>query len=425
MANQLDELSGAPLADLIHAVAAAIADGQFRMDRASLRAAEYMSGRVLLRDEDSGRLLRADGAETLSPVLVDTRAYFGYDYDADGNRRANRLSMMELGFVPTFYQFVDTVIDMKLTLRLHRERSESGVPAAGDTAPGGGRGARSRTVVTTTPVDARYASGYNFDARMSSKVRTKLVPVPPPAILEQRIQALIADERQQADREEAAAAERETRSLTAEPLGGPKFDGDVFVTRAGGPAASCAAGPFGVEAWVRFEQAEAGTIGVVGCSGADPAVTPAGWLLGAVDQRFALMLHLDAVAAPPAIVAARDSIALDRWQHLALSCDGREIRLYVDGRLRGGAPCPSNWIRVPRSAVLAIGSAPFAGRIDEVRVWGRALDAAEIRDRMACRLRGTEPGLLGCWRSDRAGSDRIPDITANGDHADRPRELVL
>ena len=40
--SRTEELNGAPLADVIHAVAMAVADGQFHMDQASLRAAEFM-----------------------------------------------------------------------------------------------------------------------------------------------------------------------------------------------------------------------------------------------------------------------------------------------------------------------------------------------------------------------------------------------
>src|SRR5574337_1855224 len=193
-----EELSGAPLADLIHAVALAVADGQFQMDKASLRAAEFMSGRMPLRDLDSGQLLTPEGQSSDVPTLVDTRVQFGYLYDDQGQRQTNRLSMMELGFVPTFYQFVDTVIDVKLTLRLHKQSTDSGsrpgTPAADQGAGGAGAGRspqpKTETVITTAPVDARYSSSYNFSAEMTSRVKTKLVPVPPPAILEERIGSL-------------------------------------------------------------------------------------------------------------------------------------------------------------------------------------------------------------------------------------------
>jgi len=48
--------------------------------------------------------------------------------------------------------------------------------------------------VTTTPVDATYSSKYSYSAEGASLLRTKLVPVPPPPVLEERIRRLLQDE---------------------------------------------------------------------------------------------------------------------------------------------------------------------------------------------------------------------------------------
>lgn len=185
------ELASLPLGEMIYSIARAIADGQFHLDKSSVRAAEYLSGRVLLRDENTGRLVDRAGRETKTPNFVDTLVYFGYSYDASGQRRANQLSMMELGFVPTFYQFVDTLIEVKVALQLKKEGMVAGAQGNGVVLPGSGAPVgEARTVINTTPVDARYASSYNYSAEMACKLTTKLVPVPPPAILEERIRTL-------------------------------------------------------------------------------------------------------------------------------------------------------------------------------------------------------------------------------------------
>src|SRR5207248_7987211 len=115
MANEApsigQELASLLLGEMIYSIARAIADGQFQLDRASVRAAEFLSGQIVLRDETTGRLIDKHGQETSEPDFLDTRVYFGYSYDAKGKCQANRLSMMELGFIPTFYQFVDTMIE--------------------------------------------------------------------------------------------------------------------------------------------------------------------------------------------------------------------------------------------------------------------------------------------------------------------------
>lgn len=86
---------------------------------------------------------------------------------------AQQVSMMELGFVPNFYQFVDTVIDMRLALRVNK--TEKG-----------------RYRLTASTVDANYASSYNYRLNMASRVKTKIVPIPPPTILEERLRQLLA-----------------------------------------------------------------------------------------------------------------------------------------------------------------------------------------------------------------------------------------
>jgi hypothetical protein len=83
-----------------------------------------------------------------------------------------RVSMMELGFIPNFYQFVDTVIDMKLTLRINKH--EDG-----------------RFRITASSVDAAYAAGYNYNLNLASSVKTKIVPIPPPVMMEERLRLLV------------------------------------------------------------------------------------------------------------------------------------------------------------------------------------------------------------------------------------------
>jgi hypothetical protein len=100
--------------------------------------------------------------------------------------------MLELGFTPTFYQFIDTVIEVKIAIKISLEVASS-VTTRGErktTNLSFGNGGFNYSV-TTTPVDATYSSKYNFTSEGSSLLRTKLAPVPPPAILDERIRRLI------------------------------------------------------------------------------------------------------------------------------------------------------------------------------------------------------------------------------------------
>jgi hypothetical protein len=170
------DLLNVPMGDMIRQMAFAIADAQYELDESSLRVAELMSGEV--------REVAEDG--TFTPPR-DTRVYFGRDADGD----PARLSLIELGCTPTFYQFVDTLIEVKIAIKLTREtateRRTSGTQRTLSVS-------RGRISVTTTPVDATYSSKYSYSAEGSSLLRTKLVPIPPPAILEERIRNLLEED---------------------------------------------------------------------------------------------------------------------------------------------------------------------------------------------------------------------------------------
>ena len=426
--NYSEELSGAPLADLIHAVALAVADGQFQMDKASLRSAEFMSGWMPRRDLDTGQLLTPEGQPADMASYVNTQVAFGYHYDQNGERVANSLSMMELGFVPTFYQFVDTVIDMKLTLRLHRQGADSGgvegtsttteQRAAGKAA---GRSAgKAKTVVTTRPVDARYASSYNFHAEMVSRVKTKLVPIPPPPLLEERIRALLDQERQDRQRLVEETEEQDERALTRQPLGGPEFDGSFHYEIADfGEAQARLGRAFTVEAWVCPKDG-LGNSGIVGV-GRDGGTDRRGWLLGIFDGEFGLAVPSRGTD-KETTVKARRAATPNRWQHLAATYDGSVILVYVDGQRRNGSEDPPEEIAYPDPARLLIGAGGsadavehFGGRIDDVRLWDRPRTGAEIKRAMNHRLRGDEAGLVAYWRLDRRTDDTLPDQAA-GEH---------
>jgi len=77
---------------------------------------------------------------------------------------------------------------------------------------------------------------------------------------------------------------------------------------------------------------------------------------------------------------------VEEWFHIAGVFRGRDLRIYIDGRLAGleqlefdetdGAPATA-W---SLGARLTGGDQPFVGEIDEVRVWGCAREASQILD---------------------------------------------
>src|SRR5262245_28614801 len=124
-------LTNVPFGELIKAAALAIADAQSEMDKSALRVAEMMSGAAILRDPETmlpidvnGQMpvrseggvyyTSEDGSAKFEPAVVDTRVFFGRELDGT----PVRMSMLELGFTPTFYQFVETILEVKIALTL-------------------------------------------------------------------------------------------------------------------------------------------------------------------------------------------------------------------------------------------------------------------------------------------------------------------
>ncbi|MCP4687302.1 MAG: hypothetical protein GY859_04580 [Desulfobacterales bacterium] len=175
-----DELLNAPMGELIRSIVTSVVDAQFKMDKASMIMAEFMSGRHPLRDPDTGDLIDGDGKPSNTPAVIDSRIYFGHDI-VGGKPIPRKVSLFELGFTPNFYQFVDTTIEVKLALRINKTRN----------SPSAGKNGSGRTMVTVTPVDAGYSSSYNFSAESASVFKTRLAPIPPPAILEERLRELL------------------------------------------------------------------------------------------------------------------------------------------------------------------------------------------------------------------------------------------
>ncbi|MFC2993049.1 MULTISPECIES: hypothetical protein [Halomonas] len=258
------DLLDVPMGDMIRDMAFAIADSQFQLDQGSMRTAEMMGGLQSVFDREGNQTFDDSRVffgyeymtvkQALAFAIFDDALTGALDEDSiklkevvieiireldgvsesqadalgsatDGTTAASslpqsvqdavirvptRLSMMELGFTPTFYQFVDTIIEVKIAIRMTRERSysrttsnasrdasnsrESSRKGGGIMSLFGGKRSRSYSSdssVQTTQVDATYASKYSYSAEGASLLRTKLVPVPPPGVLTDRIRGFM------------------------------------------------------------------------------------------------------------------------------------------------------------------------------------------------------------------------------------------
>lgn len=174
------ELENAPFTEIIRKVGIGIAEAQYELDLVSMKIARMMAGYMPDPEPDQGNTPSVpDNADRNFLVKI-----------GDGN--ADGYSLLELGFTPTFYQFVDTLIEIKMSFSVTKESNFSGstthvqasVKAGWSPFSAGGR-------MSASVVSARYSNKYQYSAEGSSLVRTKLVPVPAPAVLEEKIRAML------------------------------------------------------------------------------------------------------------------------------------------------------------------------------------------------------------------------------------------
>lgn len=163
MANVGRELLNAPFPELVRTLGVGIAEAQYALDRVSIKIAQLMAG---FKVNDDGTLERDETA------LIVLR---------EGDEG---VSLLALGFTPTFYQFVETYIELKLAISMKTENEASAKTSVGTVAwtPFG---------VVAASVNASYSQKYQYEANGSSEMRTKLVTVPSPAMFESRLKELM------------------------------------------------------------------------------------------------------------------------------------------------------------------------------------------------------------------------------------------
>ena len=90
------------------------------------------------------------------------------------------LPLIALGFFPGFYQFAESVIEVKMAITMAQTTEKK---IDGKVSIGWGPFSAS--------VNASYSSKYDYKVEGSSLLRTRLVPVPPPAMLQEYMEALV------------------------------------------------------------------------------------------------------------------------------------------------------------------------------------------------------------------------------------------
>jgi hypothetical protein len=104
-------------------------------------------------------------------------------------------------------------------------------------------------------------------------------------------------------------------------------------------------------------------------------------------------------------------VLANRWNHIAVTFDGTNYLLYVNGILVHSSTVPAGRTPLAGRNVRWIGRVDnyFQGNIDEVRLWNTVRTPTQIRDNMTKKLMGSEVNLVGYWRLDEnSGSAVLP-----------------
>lgn len=218
-------ISSMGIDELIFNMAKGIADGQARLDETCMALAVQMG---------------------------DAQIEFG---KIPGTNEPDLISLVELGFTPNFYQFVDTILEIRVSVSSQYEEEKEVVKSDINTQSdekqtqsqysqqksnnyhgygygrswGWGYGYAGRSygwgygghgygysggssssgrvntnekskAVKVNTVDASFASKYGYEVAASSLIKTKIVPIPPPQVLEEAVQNAAKERKEWAKR---------------------------------------------------------------------------------------------------------------------------------------------------------------------------------------------------------------------------------
>ncbi|MCL8536358.1 glycosyl hydrolase family 18 protein [Chryseobacterium gallinarum] len=114
-------------------------------------------------------------------------------------------------------------------------------------------------------------------------------------------------------------------------------------------------------------------------------------------------------------LASTTALSANTWYHVAATYDGATMKLYINGVLDASKAQAGN---VNSNGAFNVGylynvSRNFNGKIDEVRVWKRALSQTEISQNM-CGVSVPASTLAAYWKFNEGTGSSVQDTSGNG-----------
>lgn len=111
-------------------------------------------------------------------------------------------------------------------------------------------------------------------------------------------------------------------------------------------------------------------------------------------------------------------IIINEWTYISAVFDAGNVSIYINGELDGSGIISFTDLLHVQDVDINIASVNgnnsfFPGLIDEITLWGTALDSLTIQQYMHCPPNGDEPGLIGYWRFEEGAGTMTEDQSIN------------
>jgi len=113
-------------------------------------------------------------------------------------------------------------------------------------------------------------------------------------------------------------------------------------------------------------------------------------------------------------ITSCDVLTINSWNHIAVTFNGTNYLIYVNGRLIYTSTCASGITPIGNTQSW-IGKVDnyFIGKIDELRIWNIVRTESQIKESMMSTIIGNESGLQAYYRMDYSDGTTIYDVTSN------------
>jgi hypothetical protein len=193
------QLLDVPFPEMVFKLANAIAQGQRKLDRASLETARALARAKVKVIPELYEVIKPGPVKQVDDGAGGTIPVTGVDIEFD---HADPVSytLLQAGLTPTFYQFTESVIEVKISISHQTETSsefeigaefetsiETEAEASANFFLFGGSSKVTTSTTFSSHVNYSSSAKYTYSAEGSSLLRTTLKPLPPPPRLIPRI----------------------------------------------------------------------------------------------------------------------------------------------------------------------------------------------------------------------------------------------